>query len=207
MATKSSKISTKTLGILLVIIIASFCGALFYVSTQVNFRDTELVACHKVIDQQYATMTNLSTQINSLNNQVSDLNNQIAGLKGQMLPNLVTALGVSEILSNSTYNTNNPTTFNHLYISGTVTNKGLSTAYNAGLHVVAYDVTGNLVVNITVPITYGSYSNGVISNNALTLGSLAPLQIVSLESNAGISIVHEGVAATWTITPVCTNSP
>ena len=127
-----------------------FAGTILYYNNAVSFRDSELVTLHSVTDQQSATIGDLSSQVNSLNNQIADLNSQINSLKNRMVANLVTALGASEVQSNSTYNADNPTTFNRLYISGTVTNEGLETAYNAGLHVVAYDATSELVINMTI---------------------------------------------------------
>jgi hypothetical protein len=100
------------------------------------------------------TILYYNSQIANLKN---DYNGQIANLKKA---NLVTALGIHEILNNSTYDANDPTTFNHLDVGGTVTNFGLSTAYNAGLHVVALDITGDVVINMTVPFVAGTYGLG-----------------------------------------------
>jgi outer membrane murein-binding lipoprotein Lpp len=165
-----------------------FAGTVLYYNNAVSFRDS--------------IIGGLSSQVNSLNNQIADLNSQISSLKNRMAANLVTALGASEVQSNSTYNADNPTTFNHLFISGTVRNEGLETAYNAGLHVVAYDATSEVVINMTVPLGYGTYGSGS-SNSPLTLGRLNSQESVTVS----ISIVHINVAATWKITPVWTNSP
>ena len=205
MALKNAKITTRTLAILLVIIVVSFSGALLYFDYQVSFRDWELVSCHQIMDQLYANEAKLGAQVNSLNNQVATLKSNITSLESLQAPNVVMALGCTEIPSNSSYNANNPQTFDHLYITGTVTNEGLSTAYNAGLNVVAYDVNGNMILNITVPIAYGIYGNG--ESNLTPLSTIAPLQQVSLPGNGGIAIVHEGLANTWKITTVWTNTP
>ena len=205
MTTKRSISLTKTLAILLVITIVAFSGALVYLYGQVSFRDTQLVAVHDELDQQYVNGAKLGEEVNDLNNQIASLNSQIISLQNLKQPNLVTALGCREIPSNSTYNQNDPQTFDHLYITGAVTNQGLSTAYNAGLNVVAYNVAGKLLVNITVPVSYGIYGNG--QSSLTPLSTIGPLEIVSLEGPAGISIVHEGLASTWKIIPVYTSTP
>ena len=181
--------------------------------SQVSQLNSDLISANLENAKLDSQISNLNSQINDRSSQINDLNSQIANLHSQVTQlkgtinsgNLVTALGISEIPSNSTYNANNPTTFNHLYITGTVTNVGLGTAYNAGLQIVAYDVTGKLVVNITVPVAYGNYGTG--GNSSMQLSRLNPAQVVTLGSNSGINIVHEGVAVTWKLTPVWTNSP
>lgn len=190
MAIKSKKSLTLTLAVLLVITIASFTGALLYLYSQVNFRDSELVECHTTMDQQYQNEAQLNSQINSLSTQIASLNGQIDNLKGVMTANLVTSLGIHEILNNATYDPNNPSTFNYLYITGTVTNTGVVTADSAALIIVAYQANGNMVANQTV-----------------TLGDIAPEQVVTYPGNDGITVQHQGIATNWTITPVWTNAP
>jgi hypothetical protein len=124
-------------------------------------------------------------------------NAEIANLKK---PDLVTALDVSEVVSNLAYNENDPSTYNHLLITGIVTNRGLSTAYNAGLHVVSINVAGEVLINMTVPIGAGTY--GLEGNNGPSTLSGAESQ-ETLE--AQLAIYHEGVASSWTITPVWTD--
>ena len=129
--------------------------------------------------------------------EIASLEEEISGLKK---PDLVTALGISEELSDLAYDENDPTTYNHLLISGTVTNMGLGTAVNAGLHVEAVSITGELVINMTVPIAAGSYGLG---------GNLGPLGLNDLPSKdvgtAQVAIYHKGVLATWDVVPVYDN--
>jgi hypothetical protein len=91
------------------------------------------------------------------NNQTAKLNGKISILKSEIVnlttANLVTALGVTEVLGNSSHNII-VQLYNHLYISGQVNNTGKGTAYNSGLRIVAYDVQGTLEVNITVPFGF-----------------------------------------------------
>lgn len=192
-----------------------FAGIILYYNNAVEFRDSELVTLHGIMTQQYNTMTQLDNQLNSDNNEIANLQSnlqaEVAQLNGTINSvNLQTALGITEIPYNSLYNQLN-NTYNHLYISGSVTNEGLRTAYNAGLNVVAYDINNALVVDMTVPLTGGIYEDGVTIGNSnsssligsLTLGSLAAGQTATID----ISIYHEGIATTWKVIPVWTNSP
>lgn len=104
--------------------------------------------------------------------------------------------------------------YNRLYISGNVTNTGIGIAYNAGLHVVAYD-NGVLEVNMTVPLANGATfgtDNATIASALSTYGSVSSLQLGNLGSGQtatiGIGIIHEGYVTNWAVTPVCwTYSP
>jgi hypothetical protein len=113
----------------------------------------------------------------------------------------VTDLSVSEITSNLLYDENDPNTYNHLLIRGTVTNMGLNTAYSAGLHVVATDITGEEVIDMTVPLAAGTYGLGGTQKGPFTLNDLLSKEEVQVD----VAIYHTSVAATWTVTPVWTN--
>lgn len=166
------------------------------------------------------------------NGRIANLNSEILKLKGEIAnfptPNLTATLGIAEILGNeSSYMGGlapTPIQYNYLYITGYVNNTGEGTAYNAGLHVVACDATGQLQINMTVPFggifgtdnstdafvlqNYGSY-NPVLqvytSNYSSKLGIIDGEQTAYI--NDAISILHEGKVANWTITPVWTNTP
>ena len=144
-----------------------------------------------------SVMEYYTIQLGERDSEIASLEEEISGLKK---PDLVTALGISERLSNLAYDENDPRTYNHLLISGTVTNMGLGTAVNAGLHVEAVSITGELVINMTVPIAAGSYGLG---------GNLGPLGLHDLASKdvgtAQLAIYHKGVLATWNVIPVCNN--
>ncbi len=151
------------------------------------------------------------------NNKVSNLNSQISNLKAQLkkltTANLTTALGIAEVIPNNSGNKGNPTKFNNLYITGSVANTGQSTAYNAGLHVVAYDAIGKVEINMTVPMDYdatfgtdaatNAYVSSIYQTSLLQLGNLYSEQNVSI----AIAIYHEGTVTNWTVTPVWTNTP
>lgn len=144
-----------------------------------------------------SVMEYYTIQLGERDSRIASLDEEISGL---MKPDLVTALGISERLSNFTYDENDPRSYNHLLISGTVTNMGLGTAVNAGLHVEAVSITGELVINMTVPIAAGSYGLG---------GNLGYLGLNDLPSKdvgtAQLAIYHRGVLATWDVVPVYDN--
>lgn len=191
---------------LLIIVSIGFAGTTVYLASQITVSNSDLTACHNALNQEYSKEAKLGAEIVNLQNQISVLNANISSLEGLKAPNVLLALGCTEILSNSTYNANNPQSFDHLWITGTVTNEGLSTAYNAGINVVAYDVNGNMILNITVPVAYGTYGNG--ENNLTPLTTIAPLQQVDLQgTGVGIAIYHEGLANTWNLKAVWTDSP
>lgn len=127
------KIIRKTLATLL--LIGLFVTALFVV--------TEFYFENQISD--------MNTQISSLDSQVKSINSEIFNKLEN--PYLVTTLGIGEVNNSKTYNENDLSTYNHLLITGAVTNFGFSTAYNAGLNVTALDNSGQVVIKIIVPVT------------------------------------------------------
>jgi hypothetical protein len=158
-----------------------------------------------------------NSKIASLNGQIADLSSQILNLTSA---NLVTALGVTEVPYDSPNNFPSPLLYNHLFITGSVTNTGEGTAYNAGLHVVAYEANGKVEVNMTVPLDGPENVTGneitilapvfgtnaatqIYGNDSLQLGELYSGQTASIS----LGIFHEGTVTNWTITPVWTTAP
>jgi outer membrane murein-binding lipoprotein Lpp len=157
------------------------------------------------------TISYYNNKISNLNSQISKLNATIANLP---TAHLAASLGIAEIPGNESNSMGTPTPipYNYLYITGQVTNTKEGTAYNAGLLVVAYDATGTLEINMTLPLSGGIFgtdntTNGFVLKNYgysnLTLGFLASEQTAYI----GISILHEGTVTNWTATPVWTNLP
>jgi len=159
--------------------------------------------------------------INGGNSKIASLNVQIANLDSQITnltsANLVAALGVTEVPNNSPNSYPTPLLYNHLYISGSVTNTGQGIANNAGLHVVAYASDGTLEVNMTVPLDGNQNVTGnentdfapvfgtdaatqIYGNDSLQLGEVYSGQTVPID----LGIFHEGAVTNWTITPVWT---
>ncbi len=190
--------------IVAVLFVSAIAGTIIYYNGVVNDRNSKIEL--------------MNSQIANLNSQISDLKGQVANLNGRVTnltsANLVTALGINEVQYDSGHDIANPAPFNHLYIAGSVTNMGEGTAYNAGLHVAAYDANGGLVINMTVPLAYiasfGTDSASVAyalehygGRSSLQLGSLLTAQTADID----IQIFHEGNASKWDITPVWKNSP
>jgi hypothetical protein len=111
------------------------------------------------------------------------------------------------------------TSYCYLQINGSVTNTGLGTAYNVGLHVVAYNATGTSEINMTIPLHGGIFGTdnatntfvldygealGILIVSNQTLGVLEGKETVNLSN---ISIFHEGTVTNWTVTPVWTITP
>ena len=159
--------------------------------------------------------------INDGNSKIASLNSQIANLNSQIInltsANLVAALGVTEVPYNSPNNYPTPLLYNHLYISGSVTNTGQGIANNAGLHVVAYAANGTLELNMTVPLdSQENVTSNDITDFAPVFGTNAATQIYGNDSlqlgkvysgqtvPINLGIFHEGAVTNWTITSVWT---
>ncbi len=193
------------LGVLAVLFASVIAGTIVYYNGVVKDRDAK---------------------ISSLNSQIVDLNNELTNLSGKIgvfgqanltSPNLVTALGVTEIASSSSATMQGTIEYNRLWISGSVNNTGEGTAFNAGLHVVAYAANGTAEVDLTVPlnnndvVTYATdaataawaYGANGDNNPSYFLPSLGG----GGTAIVGINIFHEGTVINWTVTPVWTNTP
>jgi hypothetical protein len=161
---------------------------------------------------------NLNSEIENLSNQIPSLNNQTANLTAAYLAaglkaNLTTALQGKEIIT-SNYAATKSIPYNYFYISGTITNTGNGTAFETGLHVIAYDAYDNSKkdINTTLPVggRFGTDEtiNAYIAKNQ---GGISSFQLESLGSGQtkilNIQVFHEGTVSNWTITPVWKNTP
>ena len=184
--------------------VGSIAGAFFYY--EAVKRGSMIASLNTKIDSLNAQIANQNGKISNLTSQVSNLNGQLENLTAA---NLATDLGVSEVgnTSMSMY----PYPYYRLYVSGTVTNKGMGTAYAAGLYVVAYNATGTLEINMTVPLsdgaTFGTDDATKSFVSYWTNGNLGSLQLQNLGSGqtatVDLDIFHEGTVTNWTLTPVC----
>ncbi len=183
-----------------------------------------IVICNGVLSEGNSKIALLNSQITDLNQRVSDLKAQAANVISQtenlLSPKIVTSLGISEVPNDSPHNFPTPLLYNHLLIMGSVANTGVTTAYNAGLHVVAYQADGKVQINMTVPLdnwanettnentdfapVFGTdASTQIYGNESLQLGNLYSGQNVTII----LGIFHQGTVTNWTITPVWTASP
>lgn len=136
-------------------------------------------------------------QIEDLNSTVSNLNDQITDLQGKLAEytaSIVTELGVKELVDENSGS-------HYLYIRGSVLNTGITTAYNTGLHIVGYDSSHQVLINMVAAIGYEMYQDSFTSDQSLS--QIFPAQTLQ----ATISIYHSGTVVSWDITPVYTNTP
>jgi len=183
-----------------ILFLTSISVTVVYFDGMLNDRNQQIAS----LNQQVAVD---NSQISNLTAQMSNLRSEIANLTS---PNLVAALGVSEVGNTSSISRS----YNRLFIDGSVTNNGQGEALNAGLHVLAYAADGMLEINMTVPLTYGEfganaaiysyiYSFDPYCTSSPKFGNLSSGQ----SSDVNLDIYHEGIVTKWTITPVWTNTP
>lgn len=159
----SRKISITLAALCIVFITTTAASVVYYNSLiddknyQISSLEAELTRLNAEVDRLNATIqklndeiaqkdnelaqkdneiSSLNNQMTSLNNQIAELNNQLDGLTGQITnkPNLVLDnLIVEDDRSSIPYN---------LHIDCWVNNTGGSTAYNAFLHITAFNAEG-----------------------------------------------------------------
>jgi hypothetical protein len=187
----NKKITAVSVLIVAILFISSIAGTIVYYNGIVNDSNSKIAS--------------LNTQIANLNSQISNLQSQITNLT---TANLVADLMTVELPYDAM---KPPLPYSDLYITGSVNNTGHVTAYNAGLHVAAYDGNGGLAINMTFPLVYDksfgtdsatdNYVSGLLLRGSLQLGSLGSGQRAPIS----LDIYHEGTVSKWTITPVWTN--
>jgi hypothetical protein len=174
-----------------------------------NDRNATKSSVKSQVPYQNSETANLTAEISYLKTQLANLTNIVTNLTSA---NLVTSLETHEMQgSASSYMGGlvpTPVPFNYLWIEGSVTNQGKGYAFDAGLHVVAYTSDGTLEVNQTFPFTGDTFGTDNASDAFVskTYGN-SSLALEILDSgqttNVNLNIFHEGVVATWTVTPVC----
>lgn len=168
-----------------------------------------------VLDDRDSTISALESQVSNQTDEIADYQSQVSGLENQLASltsiNIVTALGIKEI-GNLSGSVAAPNSYYRLFVSGLVTNEGNGTAFNAGLHVVAYDKDAILQINMTVPLIAGSTLanfttvvkiDGSYGNPPLHFANLAGGETTRVEFN----IYHKGQLANWTVTPIYSRYP
>jgi hypothetical protein len=150
-------------------------------------------------------------KISNLNSQISNLKSQLTNPTNLTSANLVTGLGITKVPYNIP-----AFPYNFLDITGSVTNTGKSTAYNAGLNVVAYNATGALGINLTVSLSSGTFGTDKATDAYVSryYPSNSSSQFEKILDSGqthtiSINILYEGNVSisNWTVTPVWTNSP
>jgi hypothetical protein len=197
-----SKRITLTALIIAVLFASAFVGTVYYYNGLLTDRDSKIAALNTQLQQQQYEIGNLTNQLSNLSHQITNLTTA----------NLVSDLGVKEVAKG--YNYGGTVPYNHLMVSGSVTNVGQGTAYNAGLHVTAYSSDGSLEINMTVPLlanavypTDNATMNFVGSHIGVSNQTLGYLLGNSSAYITEIDIYHEGAVSNWTVTPVWANTP
>jgi hypothetical protein len=168
-----------------------------------------------VIEGKNNQISSISNEIANLTAEISSLNSQLANLKANLTSShLVSSVTTKEydwlsILEEG----GGAYPYNFVEITGSVTNTGGGTAFNAGLHVLAYDAGGNALINMTVPLGGGTFGTddkitGLIKSWG---GSVSSMQLGNLTSGKtlpiSIDIYHEGTVNSCVVTPVWTSTP
>jgi cell division protein FtsL len=174
-----SKRLTIGLGALCIILGVALIASVFYYSTALNAKDSDITDLNALLYTKNDEVANLSAQIDTRNNEISSLNSQISSLQSQndalMAPNLVWSRFDVRIDQG------------FFMISGGICNTGTETAFDVRLHVVAYAVDGTKVID--------SYRE---------VGSLNGKQLVDVRG--GLDIYYGGsILDNWTITPEWSN--
>jgi hypothetical protein len=190
-----------------------FAGTIFYCNEVVNDRNSQIASLNTQIANQDNEIANQNNEIANLTSQISNLERYSANQTYLTSANLVTAVVITELPANVLWaSTPIYPPYSNLHITGSANNTGEGTAYNAGLHVVAYAADGTLEINMTVPLNGGPFGTDNAINAYLKsiniygnpiLGVLYSGQTVTI----GVDIFHEGIVTNWTVTPVWTNSP
>jgi hypothetical protein len=99
-----------------------------------------------------------------------------------------------------------------LNLDGSVSNVGQGTAYNAGLHVVAYDAQGVIEINATVSLAFQEEFTspfGYFQSGTGLIGGSHSVTVLYEGQSAQIrlNIEHKQTVTNWTVTPVWTNTP
>lgn len=187
---------------MVVLFVSSIVGTLFYYEGIIQEKDNRIASIRNEI-------ANLNSTISNLNSQLADLS---ANLTTPHLVSSVTATNYSALYIAQLGGGFPPSNF--LEITGSVTNSGGGTAFNAGLHVLAYDASGNVQINMTVPLSGGTFATDdkilslfksypTMSVSSSQLGNLTSGKTVTVT----IDIYHEGAVNNWVITPVWTRTP
>jgi septal ring factor EnvC (AmiA/AmiB activator) len=169
--------------------VADLQSQLVNAQEQVNGLQSEKKSLQNQLASIENQKSNLENQIGNLHNQVNNLQNDNSNLqranenlKSQLYyprePQLITRLGVSDVLYNPRYTGNSR--IPRLFIQGEVWNAGDKTAYSCRLYVTLYQ-------------------DDVVANySTIELGTIEPWSFVSVSTN----IHYEGAQLTsWTIIP------
>ena len=178
-ANRNNGVSPNAVIIIVIVLIGAIGGTIVYYNQVVTAKDAQIHS--------------LNAQIAQLTGQVSDLNQA----------NLVTAVGIG-VQHDANISVNGvQMTGNALFISGSITNQGKTIANDVRLHVVAKDVYGSTVIDMTVPL-YGNFVVGEDPSLLSTADSSISIDAMQTMNYVNVKILCQGEPASWTVTPVYT---
>ncbi len=171
---KNGTVPASAVVLLAIVLVAAVVGTVFYYNQLINEKDAK---------------------IDSLNTQITDLNKQVGSLN---LPNLVTSLAIG-VEKNANLSVNGAEmNGNALFITGSITNQGKTTAHNVRLYVVAKDVYGATVIDMTVPLG----GNFVVNEDPSLLSAGTTIDAIQTAKYVNIRILCHETPVSWNVTPV-----
>lgn len=136
------------------------------------------------------------SKISALESQIDNLNNELANQSGQVnvRANVVTGLGISDVPADPNSGDSTARQYSHLWITGWVSNNGLAMAKNVGLIILAYDQSGKVLLNQTMPVMDSAivYSTSIIHNSPAP-PNLHTTILSQQNMTVIMGIYHEGI--------------
>ncbi len=164
--------------LVVILFVSAIVGTVFYYMSLVNEKNLKI--------------SSLSNEIANLTTQISSLKKQVASIEANVTsPHLVSTLTTKEYSWLSVLEEGGGAApYNFVEITGSVTNTGGGTAFNAGLQVVGYDADGILTANVTVPLTDGNsqYAASFGTDKATDVYGTSSWQLGSLGSGKTATI-------------------
>ena len=183
--------------IIVILFVSAFVGTIAYYNGLVTDKNSQIASLNNQISNQSSEIANLTSQVRNLQVQITTLTTA----------NLTASISFDD---ESSYLTGPTQEF--LNLEGSVNNVGKSVAYNAGLHVVAYDAQGVKEIDATVPLAFEeTFTNpfGYFQAGSGLIGGSYSVTSLSAGQSAQIrlNIDYSGTVTNWTATPVWTNTP
>ena len=184
------------LGALCIVFVVALVVSVFYYSSVLNSKDTEITSLSSQVETKNVEISSLNsqltakdTEVSNLNSQISAKNDEISGLNSQIdakdsqisdLQSQLDDLNAANLVWSPFEVRINQGFF---MISGFICNTGTETAHDVRLHVVAHAVNGTTIID--------SYKE---------VGSINGKQIANV--GGGLDIYYGGsLLGDWTITP------
>jgi hypothetical protein len=170
-----SKVVKPTAILAVAVLLTSLIAITLYYNNLVNNRDSKITA--------------LESQIDNLNHELSNQSGQVT-----VRANVITGLGISDVPADPNSRDSTARQYSHLWITGWVFNNGLAMAENVGLVILAYDQSGKVLLNQTMPVMDSAtvYSTSII-HNSQTPPNLHTTILSQQNMTVIMGIYHEGI--------------